>query len=50
MASSSSSGRALCPDTLRLLLTGHADVNQILDAVNRGEIYRYITGSRCFPA
>ena len=35
--------RALCPDTLRLLLTGHADVNQILDAVNRGEIYRYIT-------
>lgn len=35
--------RALCPETLRLLLTGHADVNQILDAVNRGEIYRYIT-------
>lgn len=35
--------RALWPDTLRLLLTGYADVNQILDAVNRGEIYRYIT-------
>jgi response regulator RpfG family c-di-GMP phosphodiesterase len=35
--------RAMCPDTLRLLLTGHADVRQILDAVNRGEIYRYIT-------
>lgn len=31
------------PDTMRVLLTGHADVSQILDAVNRGEIYRYIT-------
>jgi response regulator RpfG family c-di-GMP phosphodiesterase len=35
--------RALRPDTLRLLLTGHADVRLILDAINRGEIYRYIT-------
>jgi response regulator RpfG family c-di-GMP phosphodiesterase len=35
--------RALCPDTLRLLLTGHADVGLILEAINRGEIYRYIT-------
>jgi response regulator RpfG family c-di-GMP phosphodiesterase len=35
--------RALRPDALRLLLTGHADVAQIMDAVNRGEIYRYIT-------
>ncbi len=35
--------RARCPDTLRLLLTGNADVRLILDAVNRGEIYRYIT-------
>ena len=31
------------PDTLRLLLTGYADVRSILDAINRGEIYRYIT-------
>ena len=35
--------RQRCPDTLRLLLTGNADVRLILDAVNRGEIYRYIT-------
>jgi response regulator RpfG family c-di-GMP phosphodiesterase len=35
--------RELRPDALRLLLTGHADVAQIMDAVNRGEIYRYIT-------
>ncbi|MDB5907373.1 MAG: two-component system response regulator, partial [Massilia sp.] len=32
--------RARWPDTLRLLLTGNADVRLILDAVNRGEIYR----------
>ena len=35
--------RQQSPDTMRVLLTGHADVSQILDAVNRGEIYRYIT-------
>lgn len=31
------------PDTVRLLLTGHSDVTAIIDAINRGEIYRYIT-------
>jgi response regulator RpfG family c-di-GMP phosphodiesterase len=31
------------PETVRLLLTGYADVQSILDAINRGEIYRYIT-------
>ncbi|HJW57600.1 MAG TPA: HD domain-containing phosphohydrolase [Burkholderiaceae bacterium] len=31
------------PDTIRLLLTGYADVRSILGAINRGEIYRYIT-------
>jgi response regulator RpfG family c-di-GMP phosphodiesterase len=31
------------PDTIRLLLTGHADIQSILDAINRGEIYRYVT-------
>jgi len=31
------------PDTVRMLLTGHADVMSIMGAVNRGEIYRYIT-------
>ena len=31
------------PDALRILLTGYADVAQIIGAVNRGEIYRYIT-------
>lgn len=31
------------PDTIRLLLTGYSDVTSILAAINRGEIYRYIT-------
>ena len=31
------------PATLRLLLTGYADVESTIGAINRGEIYRYIT-------
>ena len=31
------------PDTIRLLLTGYSDIASILAAINRGEIYRYIT-------
>ncbi|MDP3668734.1 MAG: HD domain-containing phosphohydrolase [Telluria sp.] len=31
------------PDTMRLLLTGYSDIGSILAAINRGEIYRYIT-------
>ncbi|MTV40891.1 HD domain-containing phosphohydrolase [Duganella radicis] len=31
------------PDTLRLLLTGYSDIQSIQDAINCGEIYRYIT-------
>ncbi|CDG84320.1 HD domain-containing phosphohydrolase [Janthinobacterium agaricidamnosum] len=31
------------PDVMRLLLTGYSDIQSILDAINRGEIYRYIT-------
>ena len=30
------------PDTMRLLLTGHADLTQTVAAINQGEIYRYI--------
>ncbi|MDZ4162763.1 MAG: response regulator, partial [Burkholderiales bacterium] len=35
--------RAQWPDTVRLLLTGYADMSSTIDAINRGEIYRYIT-------
>lgn len=31
------------PDITRLLLTGYADISSTIDAINRGEIYRYIS-------
>ncbi|OIR00933.1 cyclic di-GMP phosphodiesterase response regulator RpfG [mine drainage metagenome] len=30
------------PDTLRILLTGHADIAATIAAINRGQIFRYI--------
>lgn len=30
------------PDTTRLLLTGYADIQSTIEAINRGKIYRYI--------
>jgi len=30
------------PEAIRILLTGYADVNSTIAAINRGEIYRYI--------
>lgn len=30
------------PDTMRILLTGHADMAQTVSAINQGEIYRFI--------
>jgi response regulator RpfG family c-di-GMP phosphodiesterase len=35
--------RALCPEALRFLLTGYSEMDAIVDAVNRGEIHRYLT-------
>lgn len=35
--------RVLAPDAIRFLLTGYSDVKDILDAVNKGEIHRYLT-------
>lgn len=34
--------REIAPDTLRILLTGYADAEAALEAVNEGEIFRYI--------
>lgn len=31
------------PDAVRILLTGYADMESTIDAINRGEIFRYIT-------
>ena len=31
------------PDAIRMVFTGYADVKAVIDAVNKGRIYRYIT-------
>jgi YesN/AraC family two-component response regulator len=31
------------PDTMRIILTGFSDVEAIIDAINQGQVYRYIT-------
>lgn len=31
------------PDAIRLLLTGYADINAVIEAINQGQIFRYIT-------
>lgn len=35
--------RNLSPDTMRILLTGYADLSDVVDAINKGEIFRYVT-------
>jgi signal transduction histidine kinase len=31
------------PDVIRLLFTGYADIKAVIDAINEGNVYRYIT-------
>ncbi|MHA4896145.1 response regulator [Pedobacter sp. PWIIR3] len=31
------------PDPIRILLTGYADINAVIDAINKGQVYLYIT-------
>jgi DNA-binding NtrC family response regulator len=35
--------RTKYPEPIRILLTGYADIDAVIDAINRGEIYRYVT-------
>lgn len=35
--------RAIVPDAIRIVLTGYADVNTAVDAINKGGAYRYIS-------
>lgn len=35
--------RRISPDSVRMVLTGYADVNAAMDAINKGGAYRYIT-------
>ncbi len=34
--------KEIAPDTVRIVLTGYADINAAVDAINRGGAYRYI--------
>ena len=31
------------PDPIRMLVTGYSDINAVIDAVNKGHIYKYIS-------
>lgn len=33
----------LYPDPIRILLTGYSDINAVVDAINKGQVYRYIS-------
>ena len=33
----------LYPDPIRILLTGYADIQAVIDAVNKGQIYHYVS-------
>lgn len=35
--------RGDCPEAIRIIFTGYADIKAVIDAVNRGQIYRYLT-------
>jgi two-component system, NtrC family, response regulator HupR/HoxA len=34
---------AICPDAVRIVLTGYTDMDALVDAVNSSQIYRYVT-------
>jgi two-component system response regulator HupR/HoxA len=33
----------VCPDSVRIILTGYTEVEDLMDAINRGHVHRYIT-------
>jgi DNA-binding NtrC family response regulator len=35
--------RSQWPETVRIIFTGYADLKAVIDAINQGEIYRYLT-------
>lgn len=35
--------KAICPEAIRYLLTGYSDLDAVIQAVNQGEIHRYLT-------
>jgi len=35
--------RSIYPDSIRILLTGYSDLEAVVAAINKGEVYRYLT-------
>jgi response regulator RpfG family c-di-GMP phosphodiesterase len=35
--------QARFPDPIRILITGYTDINAVIDAINRGQVYKYLT-------
>ena len=35
--------REECPEAVRIVFTGYADIKAVVDAINEGQIYRYLT-------
>lgn len=33
----------LYPDPIRILITGYTDISAVVDAINRGQVYKYLT-------
>ncbi len=31
------------PDPIRILITGYTDISSVIDAINRGHVYKYLT-------
>jgi YesN/AraC family two-component response regulator len=31
------------PSPIRILITGYTDINAVIDAINRGQVYKYLT-------
>lgn len=34
---------ATFPDPIRILITGYTDINAVIDSINRGQVYKYLT-------
>ena len=35
--------KSLYPDTVRIMLSGHTDFHTVTEALNKGEIYRFVS-------
>ncbi len=38
--------RSISPDTVRIMMTGFADLPTAIDAINRGEVFRFVVKPR----